>query len=93
MAAQRHVAVQQEKRFEGFGLCELAQVDPDRNRRRYYCILLQPGLFEISLQRQWGRLGSKKLRVRDESFGSLDLAMQRANRLYRERLRRGYREF
>jgi len=63
------------------------------NRRRYYCILLQPGLFEISLQRQWGRLRSKKLRVRDESFGDLDLAIQRANRLYKERLRRGYREF
>lgn len=83
----------QENKFQGFGLCELAQVNPERNRRRYYCILLQPGLFDISLQRQWGRLGSKKLRVRDESFDSMDLAMQRANRLYRERLRRGYLEF
>ncbi len=91
--ARRKASEEGQKRFDGFGLCELAQVDPDRNRRRYYCLLLQPGLFEISLQRQWGRLGSKKLRVRDESFGSLDLAMQRANRLYRERLRRGYREF
>lgn len=91
--ARHKVSSEQQSRFGGFGLCEMAQIDPERNRRRYYCIMLQPGLFEISLQRQWGRLGSKKLRVRDESFGSLDLAMQRANHLYQERLRRGYREF
>lgn len=91
--ARRTNANEQEKKFSGFGLCEMAQVDPDRNRRRYYCILLQPGLFEISLQRQWGRIGSKRLRVRDESFSSLDMATQRANRLYRERLKRGYLEF
>jgi len=91
--AHRKVSAEQQSRFEGFGLCEMAQVDPERNRRRYYCIMLQPGLFEISLQRQWGRLGSKKLRVRDESFDSLESAVLRANRLYRERLQRGYQEF
>lgn len=91
--ARRKASEEGQKRFEGFGLCELAQVDPTRNRRRYYCLLLQPGLFEISLQRQWGRIGSKKLRVRDESFDDMAVATQRANRLYRERLKRGYREF
>lgn len=91
--AGQSIAKEQKKRFNSFGLCELRLVDLDHNKKRYYCIILQPGLFDVSLQRQWGRLGSKKLRERDESFDNMDLAMQRANRLYRERLRRGYKEF
>ena len=79
-------------RFETFGMCELACVDPDRNRRRYYCISLQPGLFDMIVQRQWGRLGSQP-RTKDEFYNSIEEGVRRANTLYREKIRRGYQEF
>lgn len=88
---KRTVSPQHEMRFTGFGICEMANIDPGRNRRRYYCISLQPGLFELILKRQWGRLGCRQ-RVKDEYCENLESALKRANRIYRERLRNGYRE-
>ena len=81
-----------EKRFATFGLCELTQIDPDRNRRRYYCISLQAGLFDLILQRQWGRLGCRP-QFKDEFFTDIQDGIKQANRLYRQKVRKGYREF
>jgi len=78
-------------RFNSFGICELRNEDPDRNRRRYYCIDLQQGLFELILLRQWGRIGCRPREMR-QYFESVDDAVVEANRLYRQKNRRGYRE-
>ena len=90
--AEQSITKEQINRFTSFGLCEMKLVDPDQNKKRYYCILLQPGLFDITLQRQWGRLGSRP-RVKDEFCEDINEALKRANRLYREKVKKGYREF
>lgn len=79
------------ERFSEFGICEMAQIDPARNRYRYYCIIIQPGLFEVSVQRRWGRVGHRP-REKDTFFGDLADAVGYANRLYRTKARRGYSE-
>jgi len=81
---ETNVAPRQWKRFDTFGVVEMAHIDPAQNRRRYYCISLQPGLFDVSLQRLWGRLG-RKPRVKNEFCESLDDALSKANRLYRQK--------
>lgn len=78
-------------RFSSFTICELAQIDPFRNRRRYYCIAIQPGLFAVAVVRQWGRL-SCRLRQKSCFFVGLDEALAWANRLYTMKTRKGYRE-
>jgi len=90
--AKRLVQLQHKPRFEGFGLCEMANIDPDRNRKRYYCISLQPGLFDLILERQWGRLGGR-CRVKHEFCQDISQAVKRANQLYRQRILNGYKEF
>ena len=79
------------ERFSDFGFCELRQVDPDKNRRRYYCLEVQPGLFDISVQRYWGRIGSRP-RMISQYFEDPAEAMLCANRIYQQKLRRGYKE-
>ena len=79
------------ERFESFGICELHNVSPDKNRSRYYCIDLQPGLFELILLRKWGRIGCRPREMR-QYFKSVDDAVVEANKLYRQKNRRGYRE-
>ena len=79
------------ERFDAFGICEMTQIDPARNRYRYYSISIQPGLFEVSVQRRWGRVGYHP-RERDAFFGDFKAAVSYANHLYRSKTRRGYRE-
>ena len=80
-----------EARLTTYGICELSKIVPALNQRRYYGIAIQPGLFDITLHRQWGRVGCRP-RVMDEYFDSLDLALVKANSLYWTKIRRGYRE-
>lgn len=79
------------RRFSNFGFCELRNIAPVSNRKRYYCIEIQPGLFDVTLQRQWGRIGSKPRSIR-MYFADASAALVEANRLYREKLRKGYKE-
>ena len=78
-------------RFTSFGICELSMIDPCRNRRRFYCIAVQPGLFAVAVIRQWGRLGCR-LRQKGCFFMDMTEALDWANRLYRTKVKRGYRE-
>ena len=78
-------------RFTSFGICELSMIDPCRNRRRFYCIAVQPGLFAVAVIRQWGRLGCR-LRQKGCFFTDMTEAVAWANRLYRTKVKRGYRE-
>lgn len=80
-----------DKRFSDYGVCELAKIEPSLNQKRYYGISVQPGLFEVILHRQWGRLGCRP-RSMNEYFDSIELAVAKANSLYGIKTRRGYRE-
>jgi len=81
----------QHERFNAFGICEMTQISPERNRYRYYSISIQPGLFEVSVQRRWGRVGGKP-RIKDQFFADLHEAVRYANHFYRKKSGRGYRE-
>lgn len=79
------------ERFMAFGICEMTLIDPGRNMRRYYSIAVQPGLFAVSVVRQWGRLGCRA-RQKLLFFGAIEEALAWANRLYRAKVAKGYRE-
>jgi predicted DNA-binding WGR domain protein len=81
----------QQERFDAFGFCEMTQINPERNRYRYYSISIQPGLFEVSVQRSWGRVGGKT-RTKDQFFADLQEAVRYANLFYRKKSGRGYCE-
>jgi hypothetical protein len=40
--------------FESYGKEEMFWIVPELNRRRYYCISVEPGLFGPMLIRSWG---------------------------------------
>jgi predicted DNA-binding WGR domain protein len=68
----------------------LSRIDPARNMARFYCLSLQPTLFgEISLIRQWGRIGGEGQKM-VETFASEDAAVSAWARLERIKRRRGY---
>lgn len=79
------------ERFSGFGACEMSRVVGETRRRRFYALAVMPGLFSVILQRRWGRFGSKP-RVKDEDYVDLQVAVARANEIYRAKVRKGYEE-
>ncbi len=78
--------------IESYGRVELFWIVPDLNRRRYYSISVEPGLFGPILSRSWGRIGVGKLRNKEHFFpeGNLNEALTMANRLLAAKLRKGY---
>jgi predicted DNA-binding WGR domain protein len=68
----------------------LRRIDAARNMRRFYALSTQPTLFgEISLIRNWGRIGtSGKTMV--QTFDSRAEAIEAFARLERVKRRRGY---
>jgi predicted DNA-binding WGR domain protein len=68
----------------------LRRVDPTRNMARYYTLSLQPTLFgEVSLVRQWGRIGTRG-RQKIEYFTKDGEAVSALSKLAVQKLRRGY---
>ena len=68
----------------------LRRVDPTRNMARYYTLSLQPTLFgEVSLVRQWGRIGTRG-RQKIESFTRDGEAASALSKLAVQKIRRGY---
>ena len=68
----------------------LEQVDPSRNRARFYRMEVGLDLFGVwTLERAWGRIGTRG-RARIESFASRAEAVTARDRLERVKLRRGY---
>lgn len=69
----------------------LYRIDPSRNMRRYYALTIQPNLFGgHSLLRNWGRVGSKgQLKV--ELFEDVQTAQNELKRLFKAKIKRGYR--
>jgi predicted DNA-binding WGR domain protein len=67
----------------------LHQIDPKRNRQRFYTLQLAPNLFgEWSLIRSWGRLGTSG-QQRTSWHASPEAVLQRA---LAQKQRRGYRD-
>jgi predicted DNA-binding WGR domain protein len=68
----------------------LRRVDPSRNMARYYALSLQPTLFgEMSLVRQWGRIGTRG-RQKVEFFTGDDEAALALSKLAVQKKKRGY---
>lgn len=78
--------------FESYGRVEIFWIVPDLNRKRYYCISVEPGLFGPVLIRSWGRIGEGRLRRKEYFFpeGKLPEALDKANRLLAKKLNKGY---
>ena len=78
--------------IEDYGRVELLWIVPDLNRRRYYSISVEPGLFGPVVTRSWGRIGVGKLRSKEHFFpeGDVEAALDKANRVLAAKLRKGY---
>ena len=69
----------------------LYQIDPARNRQRFYTLQLAPNLFGAwSLIRSWGRLGTLG-QQRTSWHDTQEAAEQACDRLLQAKQRRGYR--
>lgn len=79
------------ERFNSIGSAQLVQIDPARNRRRIYLLEASHGLFHMVLRRSWGRIGSR-MRSKEEWYEDISEAITQANRIYRQKLSRGYVE-
>ncbi len=70
---------------------ELRLVDPARNAFRIYGLTSCRDLFgQPCLRIQWGRLGSRRIRERCETFDRVEALEQRRNELLVRRRRHGY---
>jgi predicted DNA-binding WGR domain protein len=68
----------------------LERRDPAHNMERFYLVTITPTLFgEWALIREWGRIGSPGT-VRELWFDSEDQAQQEAEKLLRQKEKRGY---
>jgi len=78
--------------FDGYGYIEAVWIDEDRNRRRYYRISVEPGLFGPIISRTWGRIGARNLRQKEHLFSLEDFkeALKLANSLLTQKLQKGY---
>jgi len=69
----------------------LYQIDPARNRQRFYTLQLAPNLFNAwSLIRTWGRIGASG-QQRIDWHDTKEAAEQARDRLLQAKQRRGYR--
>jgi predicted DNA-binding WGR domain protein len=75
---------------EEAGPVYLRRINPSRNMRRFYVLVLQPTLFGgASVIRNWGRIGTNGQSMM-ETFDSDDDAINASRRLERAKRRRGY---
>lgn len=71
--------------------CLLYQIDPARNRRRFYAVRIERGLFgKWGVIRHWGRLGTHG-QQRTSWHDTHEEAEHALQRKLREKQRRGYR--
>src|SRR5690348_1487605 len=73
------------------GTAELVKIVPEKNQARFYRLTLWPNLFgEVSLVREYGRLGQTGGHLRFDLFPDADTANEAFQRLLKQKLRRGY---
>jgi predicted DNA-binding WGR domain protein len=72
-------------------MIELRKIDPAKNMRRFYRLSVEPTLFgDFALVREWGRVGAKRGRIKEEWHNTAldaDAALARA---LKRRVARGY---
>ena len=77
---------------EDKGSVHLHRIDPSRNMRRFYTLVIQPTLFGgASVIRSWGRIGTNGQSMM-ETFDQPEEASVALGRLERAKRRRGYRD-
>jgi len=78
--------------FQDYGKVEVVCIAPHLNKKRYYCVSVEAGLFGPVLVGTWGRIGWKNLRRIEQFFpeGSLSQVLDKANRVLAVKMRRGY---
>jgi predicted DNA-binding WGR domain protein len=78
--------------LENYGKVEVVCIKPKLNRRRYYCVSVEAGLFGPILVRSWGRIGWKNLQQMEQHFSEENLSdvLDTANHLIANKLRKGY---
>lgn len=70
----------------------LYRIDPTRNMARFYVLDIQPTLFgEVSLVREWGRIGAGG-RAKIETYRTGEAAALALARMEARKRRRGYRD-
>ena len=70
---------------------DLVRIDPARKQHRYYHCAVWPGLFgDVSLVREWGRIGQPG-QVRLDAHPDTDVAVGKMTELVRRKERKGYR--
>lgn len=70
----------------------LQRIDATKNMRRFYSLSLQPTLFgEVTLIRNWGRIGTNGQAMM-QTFSTAEQAEMTYERLERSKKRRGYGE-
>lgn len=64
-------------------MMDLSKIDPAKNMRRFYRLSVEPTLFgDFALVREWGRVGAKRGRTREEwhaSAQNAEVALDRAS--------------
>ena len=71
---------------------DFLRTEPERNSFRFYRLAIWPDLFgQVSLIREWGRLGQPGT-LRVDSYARADEARAALDRLARSKRRRGYRQ-
>lgn len=68
----------------------LEHIDPSRNMARFYVLSIDPTLFgDVSLTREWGRIGSNGRRI-VQLFESRAEAIETLEHWFNRKVRRGY---
>ncbi|MBA8903891.1 WGR domain-containing protein [Phyllobacterium sp. P30BS-XVII] len=69
----------------------VTRCDPDRNMARYYSLIMQPTLFgEISLVRNWGRIGTRGQQKVD-TFSNSSALQKSFEKLTQQKCHKGYK--
>lgn len=69
----------------------MRRVEPEHNCRRFYRVEVTNGLFSPIVIRSWGRIGCR-VRVKADFYKTMQEALEASNKIFRRRVRRGYRE-
>jgi predicted DNA-binding WGR domain protein len=73
-------------------MMELRKIDPAKNMRRFYRLSVEPTLFgDFALVRQWGRIGTRCARVKEEWLPTEQDAQCALALALKTRRKRGYR--
>jgi len=77
------------QQMSGFTIAHFECIDPARNKRAFYTLSAERGLFCFVLTRCWGRIGGRGQRL-TKLFASETEMLREYQRLHKKRLQRNY---